>query len=181
MPWKVQGGGPWGGGGGNAGGPWGNGSGNSSGGGGSRPQPPDIEEMLPLERVINIKDAAFRNDYEKKVTQPRSSESLIKTSFDYLLIHMSTSKDITKRRSDPIEDTNDGIYHFNIGSDTGLLKNMSFKRANSKGLSQIAELRSFEAEEDGERQLGQLKFPYNTDLKLIGSSLFMPGMYYYVV
>ena len=50
MPCKAQSGGPWGGGGGgggNDGGPWGNGNGsNPFGGGGRRPQPPDIEEML---------------------------------------------------------------------------------------------------------------------------------------
>jgi len=43
MAWKPQGGGPWGGGGGNGGGgPWGSGGGPSGGG----QQPPDIEEML---------------------------------------------------------------------------------------------------------------------------------------
>jgi membrane protease subunit HflK len=47
MPWKSQGGGPWGGGGG-GGGPWGGGGGSGGpfGGGGRGPQPPDIEEML---------------------------------------------------------------------------------------------------------------------------------------
>lgn len=47
MPWKNQGGGPWGGGG-NGGGPWGGGGGGGGGpfGGGRGPQPPDIEEML---------------------------------------------------------------------------------------------------------------------------------------
>ncbi|MBB53802.1 MAG: FtsH protease activity modulator HflK [Magnetovibrio sp.] len=46
MPWKAQGGGPWGGGGGgNGGGPWGGGN-NPFRGGGRGPQPPDIEEML---------------------------------------------------------------------------------------------------------------------------------------
>ena len=43
MPWKVQGGGPWGGGGGGGGG---NGGNNPFRGGGRGPQPPDIEEML---------------------------------------------------------------------------------------------------------------------------------------
>ncbi len=48
MPWKNQGGGPWGGGGGGCGGPWGGGSGGGGGpfGGGRGPQPPDIEEIL---------------------------------------------------------------------------------------------------------------------------------------
>ena len=47
MPWKSQGGGPWGGGGGQ--GPWGGNprpGGNDSGGGGGGGQPPDVEEML---------------------------------------------------------------------------------------------------------------------------------------
>lgn len=44
MPWQNQGGGPWGGSGGNGGGgPWGRGP---SGGGSGGPQPPDIEDLL---------------------------------------------------------------------------------------------------------------------------------------
>ena len=140
----------------------------------------DIEEMLPMQRVIDVKSDSFKFNYLSSVLQPRSSESMIKTSFDYLLIYMTSSKNIVDRSMDPTEDTNDGIYHFNIGSDMGLLKNMTFKRANSKFLGQLAEFRSSEIEEDAERQLEQLKFPYNTDLKLVGSSLFMPGMFYYV-
>ena len=56
---------------------------------------------------------------------------------------------------------------------------MSFKRVN---ITNLAELRSLEAEEQGnsERQLEQLKFPYNTDITLVGTSLFLPGMYFYV-
>ena len=137
----------------------------------------EIEEMLPIDRVIDVKDTRFTHNYFKKVTEPRSSESLVKTSFDYLLIYMTSSKDITERSADPLEDIKEGIYHFNIGSDMGLLKNMTFKRVN---IPQMAEMRSMEVEESAERQLEQLKFPYNTDLKLVGSSLFMPGMFYYV-
>ena len=32
----------------------------------------------------------------------------------------------------------------------------------------------------GSDSLDQLKFPYNTDLTLIGNTLFIPGMFYYV-
>ena len=59
----------------------------------------------------------------------------------------------------------------------GLLKSMNFKRVNIPGL---IELRAKEAEDQGVDALDQLKFPYNTDLKLIGTSLFTPGMFYYV-
>jgi hypothetical protein len=41
-------------------------------------------------------------------------------------------------------------------------------------------LRFRQAKEEGVNALAQLKFPYNTNLSLIGTSLFTPGMYYYV-
>ena len=59
----------------------------------------------------------------------------------------------------------------------GLLKRMNFSRVN---IPFLAELRAKEAEEQGVDALDQLKFPYNTDLTLIGTSLFTPGMFYYV-
>ena len=135
------------------------------------------EEALPKKQVIDVSSAEFREGYLSFVTQPISSETLIKTSFDYLLIHVSSAKNIIERRGDPGEDLQDGIYHFNIGSDMGLLKNMSFERVN---LPMLAELRSKQAESQGVDSLEQLKFPYDTNLTLIGTSLFMPGMFYYV-
>ena len=109
------------------------------------------KEALPMRQVINIDSA--------------------------VLIYMTTHKNIIERRGDAAEDVKDGIYHFNIGSDMGLLKSMDFKRVQIPGL---VELRSKEAEEQGVDALDQLKFPYDTNLKLIGTSLFTPGMFYYV-
>jgi hypothetical protein len=137
----------------------------------------NIEEMLPKQRVINIDSADFKQNYLERATKPISSETMIKTSYDYLLIHITTAKDIISRRADPIEDVQDGIYHFNIGSDMGLLKSMTFTRVK---IPFLTELRSEQAEAQGADQLEQLKLPYNTNLNLIGTSLFTPGMYYYV-
>jgi hypothetical protein len=135
------------------------------------------EEALPLDRVLNTEDALFKEKYLKFANMPRSSESMIKTSYDYLLIYITSHKDITQRRGDPVEDIEDGIYHFNIGSDQGLLRKMDFSRVS---LPFLAELRSEQAEEQGVDQLEQLKFPYDTDVYLVGTSLFVPGMFYYV-
>ena len=54
---------------------------------------------------------------------------------------------------------------------------MDFSRVS---LPFLAELRSEQAEEQGVDQLEQLKFPYDTDVYLVGTSLFVPGMFYYV-
>ena len=137
----------------------------------------EIEELLPQRRVLNIGDPVFREQYLSKVGGQISSESLIKTSFDYILLYITTTKDVTDRKGAPVDDVQDGIYHFNIGSDMGLLKKMNFKRTQ---IGLLAELRSEQAAEDGVDQLEQLKFPHDTDVTLIGTSLFTPGMFYYV-
>ena len=137
-----------------------------------------LQELLPKKQVINTDDTMFQEQYFKKVSEAGpTSESLIKNSFDYLLLHVTSHEDITERRGDPNKDIRDGIYHFNIGSDVGILKNMNFKRVNVPGL---AEARSMGSEILGSDSLDQLKFPYNTDLTLIGNTLFIPGMFYYV-
>jgi hypothetical protein len=136
-----------------------------------------IQERLPMERVLNLDSAEFNDRYFDKITKPISSESALKTSYDYMLVYISTTKDVAKRRGDPVEDLKDGIYHFNIGSDMGLLKKMNFKR---NPIPFMAEMRSEQAERDGVDSLQQLKFPYNTDLTLIGTSLFIPGMWCYI-
>ena len=138
---------------------------------------PMVKEALPMRQVIDVDSAIFEQEYYKEVSQARSSESLIKTSYDYILIYMTAHKNIIDRRGDPAEDVQDGIYHFNIGSDMGLLKNMRFKRVN---IPFMAELRAKQAEDQGVDALDQLKFPYDTDLVLVGTSLFTPGMFYYV-
>lgn len=135
------------------------------------------KEALPARQVIDTNSALFEEEYYSLVKDSLESESLLKTSFDYLLLYVTTHRNIIERRGDPAEDVKDGIYHFNIGSDMGLLKSMDFKRVQ---IPNLVELRSKQAEDQGVDALDQLKFPYDTSLKLIGTSLFTPGMFYYV-
>lgn len=136
-----------------------------------------FEEILPLKRVINTESGEFKLDYFDKVSQPQPSETMMKTSFDYFLVYVTAASNIIERRGRPSEDNKDGIYHFNIGSDTGLLKKMTFNKVTIKDL---AELRSEQAIEQGVDQLNQLTIPYNTNLTMVGNPLFFPGMFYYV-
>jgi len=137
-----------------------------------------LKEQLPLKRVLNVNSADFKLNYLNKMSEyTYTSETAMKSSIDYMLIYMTANKDITDRRGDPVEDLKDGIYHFNIGSDMGLLKSMDFKRVQIKDLT---ELRALQARNQGVDSLAQLKFPYNTTLNLLGTTLFAPGMKYYV-
>ena len=135
-----------------------------------------VKELLPKQRVIDITSADFIQGYFRQASKAVPSESSIKTSYDYWLVYVSTVKEIRDRAGRPQEDLEDGIYHFNIGSDVGLLKSMKFKKTNVPGM---VELRSLQQMENGKDGLEQLTFPYNVDLELFGNSLFMPGMTFY--
>ena len=128
-------------------------------------------------RIIDTESSLFMEGYFKDAVRPRSTISAVKTSFDYMLFYITSHKDIIERRGDPVSDIEEGIYHFNIGSDQGLLRSMDFSRV---ALPFLQELRSEQAEDQGVDQLEQLKFPFDTNVNLVGTSLFVPGMFYYI-
>ena len=133
-----------------------------------------FKEALPMEQIIDVNSALFKEKY-LSLLDGLTQESAIRTSYDYLLIQFTTVKDIAERKGDLREDLKDGIYHFNIGSDVGLLKNMTFTRVQTPS---VMDLRTFEALQGGD--MAQFKFPFDTNLSLVGNTLFIPGMYYYV-
>lgn len=133
------------------------------------------EELLPVLPELNISSDAMIA-YSDKARQSVSDETKVKTSFDYWLVQVSTRKDITLRSGRAQEDIKDGIYHFNIGSDRGLLKNMRFTKSALQGMS---EWRSFQAISGGNDQLAQLREVYDCNIELIGNTLFTPGMLFY--
>ena len=135
------------------------------------------KEAFPMEREVFTESADFSRNYLSKISNRRDSESLVKTSYDYLLMYVTSFKDPATRNADPAVDIKDGVYHFNIGSDMGLMRSMDFSRVQ---IPDLAELRSAQAEEQGIDQMEQLKIPYDTNVNLVGTSLFTPGMYYYV-
>ena len=133
-------------------------------------------EALPMQRKINIDGPEFQGSYVKRARQPRPLGLLAKNTFDYRVTQVSSIKSITSRDGNCVEDMKDNIYHFNIGNDRGLLKQMNFAKVEIPGL---AELRSLQNISTGNDQLSQLSFPYDCTLKLIGNTLFIPGMMFY--
>jgi hypothetical protein len=72
------------------------------------------------------------------------------------------------------KDIDEGIYHFTVGSDRGILKTVNFQKTDVPGLRE-ARFTTQDAEE------GQLRDKYNATLELIGSSfLFRPGQKVYI-
>jgi len=68
------------------------------------------------------------------------------------------------------KDENEGTYHFVIGSDKGLLKNVKFTKTD---MAYLREARYYNQGNYGLLQLGAV---YNVELELFGNTLFYPGM-----
>ena len=138
----------------------------------------ETAELLPVERKLDVTSGRFAAAFSKPARQKREAgvESLVRGSFDAKLIQVNSIKSIVSRKADCKEDLKDGIYHFNIGSDRGILKEMIFSKTD---LPNLAEMRSAQAIEAGGDQLKQLAFPFNCNLKLVGNTLFIPGMIFY--
>ena len=136
-----------------------------------------FKELLPVRTHIDVNGPEFINNYYNKLISFGNSEARLKTSFDYLLFQVSTTTHLVKRTGNPVEDEKDGILHFSIGSDMGMLKDISFRKVTypyrAEQLHQMAESQDSD-------QLEQLVFPYNSDVTLIGIPIYTPGMRYYI-
>jgi len=133
------------------------------------------EEALPMDKKIDISSANFQ-EYKRLAQSVTPHESFVRNSYDYQLVQTSGYKSVTARSGNCREDAKDGIYHFNIGSDRGLLTRMNFKKVNipfqQERMSKIAI-------EQGQNQLSQLSFTFDCDLEMIGNTIFIPGMVFY--
>ena len=83
------------------------------------------------------------------------------------MFYMNSYK-ASELRADEIEDRKKGIYHYYIGLDKGLVKSINFDKADVQGLR---EARQAEA-----GNLGQIRDVYNAKVKMVGNSLYYPGM-----
>lgn len=121
----------------------------------------DYPELDPKSNSrINIKNV--------KVKNKNKNISLIK---NYLFIGIS-GYEMSHGGPNKIEDEKKGIYHFYVGSNKGLLKNVKFSRVNVPFLREMAI-----AEAAAGRSGDVIKSePYNAKVSMFGNAFFKPGM-----
>ena len=73
------------------------------------------------------------------------------------------------------EDAANGIYHISVGRDKGVLKEINFAKANIQGWRESQTLKSVENKDNVFATA-----PYNCDIKMIGNTMFKPGMTIFV-
>ena len=92
----------------------------------------------------------------------------------YVVVFASVEIPVSRDPTLVGKDMEDGIYHFHLGSDRGILKSINFSKTDIPHL-RAARMTSQDAEE------GQLRDKYDATINLIGSSfLFRPGQKLYL-
>ena len=105
------------------------------------------------------------------VPSPLSSfqASSVLDESDYYVIHQAQSRELsTPGTGVEDNDLKRGIYHFHIGKNRGLIKDISFSRFEVP----------YAQEQLMTNQVGkydELKMPYQANITMFGNSLFFPG------
>ncbi len=106
--------------------------------------------------------------------QKSFSASSLQDESDYYLIYQSPTRQLSADRSgNKSTDAKRGVYHFEVGKNRGLFKNINFSRIDVP----------FVQEQLMTNQVGmydELKMVYKADIEMVGNNLFFPGSQLFV-
>jgi len=98
----------------------------------------------------------------------------LKDEIDYYIIYAEpTPQSPASRKGDLAKDVTDGIYHFHLGHDRGMLKNASFSKFEVGSMRESLMVNSVSLYDE-------LRMPYTATLTLFGNNLFLPGSMIYI-
>ena len=81
---------------------------------------------------------------------------------------------VEKLNGNKAEDSKNGIYHYLLGRDKGLVKNISLKKTETPGLQEVR------FEQEGYEGLEQLRVVYDADITCHANVNTFPGTYIYL-
>jgi hypothetical protein len=128
----------------------------------------DRVSKTPTGRIKNIV-SGIRQAPDIDLSSRRTSKLFF---YNYIYIHSAMPG---MMRGDPAKDAENGIYHFYVGSDRGLLRGITFDKVDQPG---VREART--TMEGVGAVAAQLRHQYNVKITCVGNSLFKPGMYVFV-
>jgi hypothetical protein len=134
----------------------------------------DTLEDIKDELVLDVGEK-YKNNELPLVNDLDGSNS-IADFYNYVAIYaqtprQKTNKDATTTRN---QDEADGIMHYKIGRDRGILKKIKFTKSD---MQYVREARFFRHGHDG---LMQLAAVYKVSMDMIGNTLYYPGMEVYI-
>jgi hypothetical protein len=93
---------------------------------------------------------------------------------NYVLVYAAHSTTLPSGTGKYTEDIKNGVYHFHLGQDRGLINDVKFNKVD---MAYIREARYLREGIDGLLQLGAV---YRASINMFGNTLFYPGMLIYI-
>ena len=119
-------------------------------------------DVLSQQKVLPFTVSESNLDYAHKIA-------------NYVVLYADTKIEYHKGKGDYAEDMEDGIYHFFIGADKGLVKKINFSKTN---ITYLRESRMYRYQGIGD--FVQLSNVYNVSLDMFGNFMFFPGMQIFI-
>lgn len=120
----------------------------------------------PEDLVIDV-----TTNYNKGHLPLRAEGATVFDLHNYIVVYAETPRHTASGKvGDPVEDGKNGIIHYRIGQDKGIVKKIKFSKSD---MQYIREARFFRHGNDG---LMQLSAVYKVSLDMIGNTLYYPGM-----
>jgi len=108
------------------------------------------------------------------VDDPRSFSRHLSHEFNYLVYFAGRTQPLEKMNGDVAEDGEQGIMHYMLGRDEGIIKNISLRRTEAPGLKEVR------FEQEGFDGLNQLREVYDVEIETYANVSALPGVYLFV-
>lgn len=128
-----------------------------------------ISSILGNEAILDVGPAYTKGDLPLSA-DIEGTATPVKDLFNYITIFAETTRGKTDKRGIKTDDEKNGIMHYQIGRDRGILKKIKFSKTD---MQYIREARFFRHGNDG---LMQLSAVYKISMDMVGNTLYYPGM-----
>jgi len=125
--------------------------------------------LTPGSAVLDVGDAYTKGDLPLSA-DVEGTATPVKDLFNYITIFAETTRGKTDKKGIKTDDEKNGIMHYQIGRDRGILKKIKFSKTD---MQYIREARFFRHGNDG---LMQMSAVYKISMDMVGNTIYYPGM-----
>ncbi len=123
----------------------------------------DDPSANPLRPILNISGQGDARNYA-----PLSQET------NYFAFFAGRVQPVELMNGNKVEDHQNGVFHYLLGRDRGLVKNISLSKTETPGLQEVR------FEQEGYEGLEQLRVVYDADIECYSNVNTFPGTYIYI-
>ena len=125
---------------------------------------------------VNIDNHLFDGSTGLLGDRARLSRTPTQDTYGYVLIYATTREEDLRYLGDEDVDAANGIFHFYLGADSGLVKSINFQKQQNSQLALVMAERALKA---GKEKI-ELWRNFSATLDMFGNSLLAPGSFIYI-